>query len=344
MLDRLLSVSETNHRFATFVIAALCYLLTVHGGLIVPLFTGLLTFWLVLVLSQRLLRHVGTFGRAKWLAVAVIAILVVALLTGAVMGVVFFLKPHGALEAIMSQMADAVESTRTWLPAGLLEYLPPRSELLTEAGKWLRTHAATVGTIGLGALKTFGYALVGMLLGAMIAFADMLEMTSLGPITNRLMVQVSALRMAFARVVAAQVKISAINTVFTSIYLAVALPLLDVHLPFVKTMIVVTFICGLLPVIGNLISNAVIFLLSLHHSFGAAIGALGYLIVIHKFEYFLNARIVGGEIKAKAWEILLVMLLMERVFGPVGVVAAPVFYAWFKDEWKRWDQPAQAAS
>jgi predicted PurR-regulated permease PerM len=31
------------------------------------------------------------------------------------------------------------------------------------------------------------------------------------------------------------------------------------------------------------------------------------------------------------------MLLMERLFGPAGVVAAPVFYAWLKVEWHRWD-------
>jgi len=40
--------------------------------------------------------------------------------------------------------------------------------------------------------------------------------------------------------------------------LAGVLPLLGIHLPFVKTMIAVTFLAGLLPVIGNLISNTVI--------------------------------------------------------------------------------------
>jgi predicted PurR-regulated permease PerM len=55
-------------------------------------------------------------------------------------------------------------------------------------------------------------------------------------------------------------------------------------------------------------------------------------VVIHKFEYFLNARIVGGQIRANAWELLIAMLLMESVFGIAGIVAAPIFYAYIKSE------------
>jgi predicted PurR-regulated permease PerM len=64
-------------------------------------------------------------------------------------------------------------------------------------------------------------------------------------------------------------------------------------------MIVVTFIAGLLPVVGNLISNTVIFVVSLAHSPGCRISSLTFLIVIHKLEYFLNARIVGAQIRAR---------------------------------------------
>jgi predicted PurR-regulated permease PerM len=63
-----------------------------------------------------------------------------------------------------------------------------------------------------------------------------------------------------------------------------------------------------------------------------AIGSLAFLIVIHKLEYFLNARIVGGQIRAHAWELLLAMLVMEAAFGIAGVAAAPIYYAYLKDE------------
>jgi predicted PurR-regulated permease PerM len=85
-------------------------------------------------------------------------------------------------------------------------------------------------------------------------------------------------------------------------------------------------------VIGNLISNTAITIAGLSVSLGVGIAALAFLILIHKFEYFLNARIVGTQIRARAWELLLAMLLMEAAFGLPGVVAAPIYYAYLKLE------------
>jgi predicted PurR-regulated permease PerM len=110
------------------------------------------------------------------------------------------------------------------------------------------------------------------------------------------------------------------------------LPLFGVHLPFAKTLILITFVAGLVPILGNLISNTVIFVVSLSQSLFVALGSLLYLVVIHKLEYFLNARIVGGHIHARAWELLMAMLLLESAFGIPGLVAAPIFYAYLKDE------------
>src|SRR5207302_4517232 len=98
------------------------------------------------------------------------------------------------------------------------------------------------------------------------------------------------------------------------------------------TLVAVTFIAGLLPVVGNLISNTVIVIVSLSVSFVVAIASLVFLVVIHKLEYFLNARIVGSRIHARPWELLIAMLAMEAAFGLPGVAAAPVFYAYLKME------------
>jgi predicted PurR-regulated permease PerM len=56
------------------------------------------------------------------------------------------------------------------------------------------------------------------------------------------------------------------------------------------------------------------------------------LVLIHKLEYFVNARVMGGQIQARAWELLIAMLVMEAVFGLAGLVAAPVYYAYLKNE------------
>jgi predicted PurR-regulated permease PerM len=71
---------------------------------------------------------------------------------------------------------------------------------------------------------------------------------------------------------------------------------------------------------------------SLSHTWQLASVSLGYLVVVHKLEYFLNARIVGTQIRAQAWEMLIAMLAMEAAFGLSGVVAAPIYYAYAKNE------------
>ena len=76
-------------------------------------------------------------------------------------------------------------------------------------------------------------------------------------------------------------------------------------------------------------------LVSLAHSPQVAISSLAFLVVVHKLEYFLNAKIVGSQINARIWELITAMLLMEALFGLSGLVAAPVVYAWIKDELTR---------
>ena len=41
---------------------------------------------------------------------------------------------------------------------------------------------------------------------------------------------------------------------------------------------------------------------------------------------------MGSKIKARAWELLLAMLVMEAAFGMAGLIAAPIYYAYLKEE------------
>jgi predicted PurR-regulated permease PerM len=166
----------------------------------------------------------------------------------------------------------------------------------------------------------------------MIAMNAAHPMPLLQPLASELLGRANLLADAFHRVVFAQIKISLLNTTLTAIFLLVVLRLGGVHLPLTKTMIIVTFLAGLLPVIGNLISNTVIVLVALSVSVYVALAALAFLVVIHKLEYFLNARIVGSQINARSWELLLVMVLAEAAFGLPGLVAAPIYYAYIKSE------------
>jgi predicted PurR-regulated permease PerM len=325
-------------RFAAFLFVGSLFLMAVKMGLLVPLYSGLLAYALVLRASGTIVDEKIRSARSKWVATALVATLVVLVLMLAGTVIHLLLKATTDVHDLLLKMSEILTSAKSWLPERMSQALPQQSELLLKISDWLRTHAAEIGTFGLGALKGVGYVLFGVLLGAMVAVSDATRRAPMGPVSRRLLQQLVELRESFWRVASAQIRISALNTFLTAVYLMGVLPLFGVELPLTKTLIAVTFLAGLLPVIGNLISNTAITVISLSVSFEVAMSALLFLIVIHKLEYFINARIVGTRINALAWEILLWMLIMERLFGVVGVVAAPVFYAWFKEEWHRWDR------
>ena len=139
----------------------------------------------------------------------------------------------------------------------------------------------------------------------------------------------------FTNVVFAQVWIASINAALTAVFILGVLPALGKPLPMAGTLVAVTFLAGLVPVVGNLVSNTVIVIVSLNHSLGVAAGALAWLVIIHKLEYFLNAHIIGNRIRAKAWELLIAMILMEAMFGLSGLICAPIIYAQLKAALKR---------
>jgi predicted PurR-regulated permease PerM len=188
--------------------------------------------------------------------------------------------------------------------------------------------------VGKDFARGLAHILIGMVVGALLSLREVKSPAEPPPLAASLLERADRLSRSFRRVVFAQVWIAAVNAFLTGLYLAVLLPVLGVDLPLTKTLIAVTFVCGLLPVVGNLISNTIIVVVSLSQSLFVAIGSLSYLIVIHKLEYFLNARIIGSRIRAKAWEMLLAMLFMEAAFGIPGLIAAPIYYAYLKDELK----------
>ncbi len=138
--------------------------------------------------------------------------------------------------------------------------------------------------MGKDAAHMFVTLLIGMVLGAIIALQRVPDLTKRKPLAAALFDRLHLLVQAFRNIVFAQIKISLLNTFFTGIFLAVILPLFGIKLPLTKTLIVLTFLLGLLPVIGNLMSNTLITIVGLSLSIWVAVAALGYLIFIHKLE------------------------------------------------------------
>jgi predicted PurR-regulated permease PerM len=320
-------------QLAAWIFAGIGLMLVLHLHLVPTLLAGLLVFELVHIIVPVLQPHLSS-ERARLLAVVVLAAVIVSVITAAILGsLTFFRSEAGSVPALLQKVADILEDTRRTLPQWLVAYLPAGTEALrTSVTHWLREHAAELRMFGTEAGRAFAHVLIGMIIGAIVSLREARPRRDLKPLARALTRQAEALGEAFRRVVFAQVRISALNTLFTAIYLLVVLPLFGVHLPLVKTLIGLTFVAGLIPVIGNLISNGAILAVSLGYSASVAVSSLAFLVLVHKLEYFLNARIVGSRIQARAWELLLAMLVMEAAFGLPGVVAAPIYYAYLKSE------------
>jgi predicted PurR-regulated permease PerM len=326
--------SGSRYDLATLGVFGAGLLLLLHLKLLPALLAGLLVYALVQGLVPVL--RIPALGREgpRLLAVTLIASVVIALVILGVTALASFLRESGeSIPALIERMAEIIENSRGRLPQWLLVYIPEDAEELRSAlVSWLRANADIFQMAGAGLGRALAHVLIGMVIGALLSLESAVPKPGHGPLAQAFAKRALRLSIAFRRVVLAQVWISAVNTSLTALYLVVALPLLGVELPFAKTLILITFIAGLLPILGNLISNTAIFIVSLSQSLFVALGSLAYLIVIHKLEYFLNARIVGTHIRARAWEMLLAMLVMEAAFGIAGLIAAPIYYAYMKNE------------
>lgn len=326
--------SPTRLEIFAWVLMGVALLLVLQLRLLPALLGGLLVFELVRVLTPLVRRTEISRDWARIIIVALIAALVVTGLSLMIFGAIaFFRSDAGNLSALLTKLAEIIDQSRSRLPIWTLAYIPDTAEELRESvSKWLRAHSADLQGVGKDFARALAHILIGMVVGALLSLSEVITVTVRRPLAEALVERTERLSRSFRRVVFAQVWIAAFNAFLTGLYLAVLLPLMGVNLPLTKTLIAVTFLCGLLPVIGNLISNTVIVIVSLSQSLFIAVGSLTYLVVIHKLEYFLNARIIGSRIRAKAWEMLVAMMLMEAAFGIAGLIAAPIYYAYLKDE------------
>ena len=326
-------LADSRLTLASYLLAAFALVAALLLHLLPALLAGLLVYALVNALAPPLQRHLSG-ARAHGLVVALLGIVVVAILTLAIIAAIAFLRSElGNPRLVFEKMMPLVDRARAQLPQIVVDYLPDSIDDLRNAAiDWLRLHTAQVQLAGTAAARVIVQLLIGMILGALIALATARPQDRGAPLVEAMAARCARLMRSFRDIVFAQVKISALNTLLTAIFLLIALPLFGVDLPLAKTLVVATFIVGLLPVIGNLISNTLIFVVGLSVSLGVGIAALVFLILIHKLEYFLNARIVGTQIRARAWELLIAMLVMEAAFGAAGVIAAPIYYAYLKRE------------
>ena len=238
--------------------------------------------------------------------------------------------PEQYLE-LVDFIARTVLELRVKLPPEMAAYLPDAAaEVQRIVANYLRAQAGSLALAGRAWLGGLLFAYVGLIVGALAAVAR--TPATRRPLAAQLHRRIALFGEAFRQIVAAQFWIAAFNTLLTALFLLFLMPLWKFQLPYTPALITLTFVAGLVPIVGNLVCNAVITLVGLSVSPLAALVCLAFLILIHKAEYVINAKVVGARTQMAVWELLAVMFVAEAVFGAAGLVAAPLFYAYLKKE------------
>ncbi|MDD5139156.1 MAG: AI-2E family transporter [Verrucomicrobiales bacterium] len=280
--------------------------------------------------------QVFSFGRSKFLGLALYVVVVALIGWG-----MFYFSRQAYLtlpkiaETTIPAVAEFAERQGIELP--FTDYASLKTLAVTE----VKEDVAGAGRHARSAAFQFVQLLIGLVVAASL-FLSATWGSENDPGTSRdslyaTMVRELSLRFqtffrSFSKVIGAQIIVSSINTALTAVFLVWN------GFPFAGVIIVLTFLCGLLPIIGNILSNTLIVGVAFSlPEIGPrmALIALIFLVVIHKLEYFLNSKIIGDRIKNPMWLTLIGLVLGEKLMGVPGLVLAPVVLHYIKVEASR---------
>jgi predicted PurR-regulated permease PerM len=295
---------------------------------------------LVVLFSYFALRQLYFLTKRKWLALVLFLVVVTGIATAAV----YFTR--AAIHALPDVADTSIPSASAWAQQRQIE-LPftDFESLRAVVIDTLKEEAHYLQNVAHFARRT-GAALVFSILGIVAAVSLFLK-TGLDPYRGTHAVKNNLYSIScdevstrfrdfyrsFATVMGAQITISLINTALTGLFVVV------VRMPHAPLLIAITFLCGLVPIIGNLVSNTIIVFVALTVSLKLAIGALVFLVLIHKLEYFLNSKIIGERIRNPVWLTLIALIIGERLMGIPGLILAPVVLNYLRVEMLKVEVP-----
>jgi len=306
----------------SYVLIALLLLIVCVMHLATPFITVLFSYF-----ALRKLR----FGRrGKTLAVVLFLILVAALGTGTF---IFVKQAYVAIPKIVSTTVPTIlEQARLY---GIELPFSDYAGLKAFVGESLGGQLADIGKYAMEAVITIASLIIGIVV-AVSLFLDArfqlepekqaIDDNIYASVWKEVGARFKTFYHSFDTVMGAQIVISAINTTLTSAFL------LWNGFPHIPVIIVMTFLCGLLPIIGNLISNTLIVGVAFTLSPNTALWSLVFLVVLHKLEYFLNSKVIGDRIKNPMWLTLLGLIIGETLMGIPGMILAPVVLHYIKVE------------
>jgi len=276
-----------------------------------------------------------SFGRSKNLAVILYLIGVVAIGYGLYYFTSELYKTKaisGIAEKTIPAVVNFAEKQGIELP--FTDYASLKSLALDE----VKDRVANVGRYAREATLQIAMLIIGLVVALSLFLnskwetesdPDVVKGSVYSTVVRELALRFETFYSSFSRVIGAQIIISLINTTLTAVFL------IWNKFPYAPVLIVLTFLCGLLPIIGNILSNTLIVGVAFTISPRMALFALIFLVVIHKCEYFLNSKIIGDRIKNPMWLTLVGIVLGEKLMGIPGMILAPVVLHYIKVEASR---------
>jgi len=274
-----------------------------------------------------------SFGRSKALGVVLYTIAVVAIGYGLFY---FSSQAYKTLPEIATNTIPAVVNYAE--KQGVVLPFTDYASFKTLAIKEVNESIANVGRYAREATLQIAMLIIGLVVAVSLfinakwelegepgAVKDSLYST----VVRELAVRFETFYASFAKVIGAQIIISLINTALTAVFL------MWNDFPYATVIIVLTFLLGLLPILGNLMSNTLIIGVGFTISPRMALFALIFLVAIHKLEYFLNSKIIGDRIRNPMWLTLIGLILGEKLMGIPGMILAPVVLHYIKVEASR---------
>lgn len=315
----------TNHARASYAVLAATLILVGVLQLGAPL--------LALLFSYFVLTKLARFIPNKWITLAVFILLVAAISYTAG----HFIR--AAITALPTIADNSIPSALTWAEAHNLQLPFTDFEgLKARAMTAIKEEAHYLGNVAnfaRHASTTVVFMIIAVVCAVSIFFNSQLDLfreshkvrnNLYSVCCDEITARFTELYRSFATVIGAQMTISAINTVLTAIFV------FAVQLPYAPVVVGLTFLCGLFPIVGNVVSNTVIVFLGFLVSPKVAIGALIFLIVIHKLEYFLNSKIIGARIRNPIWLTLIGLIIGEKLMGVPGMILSPVVLNYIRVE------------
>jgi predicted PurR-regulated permease PerM len=274
-----------------------------------------------------------SFGRSKLLGVILYVVAVAAIGYGLFY---FSRQAYKTLPEIAEMTIPAVVgyAEKQGIELPFTDYASLRTVTMNEVKEKL----TNVGRYARTAVFEFAMLIIGLVVAVSLFLnskwsvegdPDAVKDSLYAAVVRELGVRFETFYRSFAMVIGAQIFISTINTALTTVFLVWN------GYPYAMVIIVLTFLCGLLPIIGNLMSNTLIIGVGFTLSPRMAFIALIFLVVIHKLEYFLNSKIIGDRIKNPMWLTLLALVLGEKLMGIPGMILAPVVLHYIKVEASR---------